>query len=121
MCERLSEVLSFLHHPDVAAEAGPVSLMAAWFEQCLNGLVYELFFRDDLYARNIHLFEETAKPENTPPALTALSDADKLAKLHVCFERTYDVNHPLRSQLFSLRSLEPIRIIEAEDAGKTKN
>ena len=106
----------FLHRPEVTTGAGggPVNLMAAWFEQWLNGLVYELFFRDELHARQLRLFEETARPDNAPPALAALSDADKLPALRACFERTYDVNHPLRGMLFSLRSLEPIRIIEGE-------
>ena len=63
-CERLAEALIFLHRPEVAAAAGPVSLMAAWFEQWLNGLVYELFFRAELHARHLRIFEETAKPAN---------------------------------------------------------
>ena len=115
-CERLAEALIYLHRPEVAAGAGaaPVSLMAAWFEQWLNGLVYELFFRAELHARHLRLFEETARPANAPPALAALADAAKLPALRACFERTYDVNHPLRAMLFSLRSLEPIRIIEGE-------
>ncbi len=116
-CERLAEALIFLHRPEVAAGAGaaPVSLMAAWFEQWLNGLVYELFFRAELHARHLRLFEETAKPTSAPPALAPLrDDPAKLAALQACFERTYDVNHPLRAMLFSLRSLEPIRIIEGE-------
>lgn len=115
-CERLAEALIFLHRPEVAAGSGaaPVSLMAAWFEQWLNGLVYELFFRAELHARHLRLFEETAKPANAPPALATLPDAKKLPALRACFEQTYDVNHPLRAMLFSLRSLEPIRIIEGE-------
>ena len=114
-CERLAEALIFLHRPEVAKAAGPVSLMAAWFEQWLNGLVYELLFRDELHARHLRLFEETAKPGNAPPALASLrDDPARLAALPACFERTYDVNRPLRAMLFSLRSLEPVRIIEGE-------
>lgn len=114
-CERLSDALIFLHRPEITKVAGPVSLMAAWFEQWLNGLVYELFFRDELHARHLRLFEQTAKPDNAPPALASLrDDSAKLATLRACFERTYDVNHPLRAMLFSLRSLESIRIIEGD-------
>ena len=94
--------------------------MAAWFEQWLNGLVYELFFRAELHTRNLHLFEETARPANAPPDLAALPNSAKLPALRACFERTYDVNHPLRAMLFSLRSLEPIRIIEGEEAAQDK-
>jgi hypothetical protein len=119
-CERLAEALIYLHRPEVAAGAGaaPVSLMAAWFEQWLNGLVYELFFRAELHARHLRLFEETAKPDNAPPRIAGIPSDGRLRALHACFERTYDVNHPLRAMLFSLRSLKPIRIIEGEEGAQ---
>lgn len=34
--------------------------MCAYFEQWLNGLVYELFFPDELHGRKLTLFAETA-------------------------------------------------------------
>ena len=76
-CERLAEALIYLHRPEVAAGAGaaPVSLMAAWFEQWLNGLGYELFFRAELHARRLRLFEETARPANAPPTPTSSPSA----------------------------------------------
>ncbi|MBI2890379.1 MAG: hypothetical protein HYY13_06290 [Nitrospirae bacterium] len=38
-----------------------IDLMKAYFEQWLNGLVYELFFPGELHARKLTLFDETAK------------------------------------------------------------
>ena len=86
--------------------------MAAYFEQWLNGLVYELFFPAELHTRNLHLFDETAKLN--PPALEQLSNAQKLTRLNELFEKAYDIKAPLRAMLFDLRSLETIRIIEGE-------
>jgi hypothetical protein len=85
-CGRLAEALIFLHRPEIAAGGGiaPISLIAAWFEQWLNGLVYELFFRNELRAHHLRIFEETARPANAPPVLTGLDDASKLSQLHTC-------------------------------------
>ena len=84
--------------------------MTAYFEQWLNGLVYELFFPAELHARNLRLFEATA--QLNPPALEKLSDAQKLTRLTEVFTQAYDIKAPLRALLFDLRSLETIRIIE---------
>lgn len=49
--------------------------------------------------------------------LPALEDVPKARRTEVVqetFERIYALNHPIRSCLFSLRSLEVVRIIEGE-------
>lgn len=115
LCGRLAEALTWLNSPEVVKKSGssaPTSLMAAYFEQWLNGLVYELFFADEFHARNLRLFDETAKPGNAPPDLSKLKELEKLQRLEALFQRTYDTNHPIRSMLFDLRSLETVRIIE---------
>ena len=112
--------MTWLNSPDVVRKSGgsaPSSLMAAYFEEWLNGLVYELFLSEEFHARNLRLFDESAKPDNAPPDLAKLKDVDKLKRLHELFERIHDANHPIRSMLFSLRSLETVRIIEE---GSTK-
>ena len=77
----------------------------AWF--------MKLFFADELHAHNLRLFDETAKPDNAPPDIAKLKGVGKIRNvLQSLFERTYDANHPIRSMLFSLRSLETVRIIE---------
>jgi hypothetical protein len=111
-CERLAEALIWLHRPGASTTSvdAPVSLMADYFEQWLNGLVYELFFTAELHSRNLHIFDETAKV--APLALAKLSDTEKLIRLTGVFKQTYDANATLRAMLFSLRSLETVRIIE---------
>jgi hypothetical protein len=112
-CEALATSLVELHKP-VAAGLPERGLMVSYFEQWLNGLVYELFFPAELHARNLHLFDETAKPENQLPDLNNVDAVAKFEKLKTLFQRVYDIKHPIREMLFSLRSIEEVRIIEGE-------
>jgi len=113
LCERLAEALICLHRPSPkSARDSDTNLIIGYFEQWLNGLIYELFFRDELHARKLKLFDETAKLN--PPKLAKLSEVDKMAHLRELFERAYDPSAALRGSLFDLRSLESVRIIEEE-------
>jgi adenine-specific DNA-methyltransferase len=111
-CEHLVDALIWLHRPRAAWKRSdaPLALMTAYFEQWLNGLIYELFFSGELHARNLKLFNETARLN--PPDLSAVSEGQKLSRLKELFEQAYETNAPLRAMLFSLRSLEVVRIIE---------
>src|SRR4051812_13694297 len=86
--------------------------MLGYFEQLLNGLVYELFFPDELHAHKLFLFDYTEKAKL--PALDGLPEAKRAAALQEAFERIYDLNHPIHSCLFSLRSLPTVRLIEGD-------
>jgi adenine-specific DNA-methyltransferase len=95
-----------------ATSAPRDSLMLGYFEQLLNGLVYELYFPDELHAQGLHLFDLIAKIET--PQWEAIREPERLARLRQYFERIYDTNHPLRGALHTLRSLETVRTIEGE-------
>ena len=82
------------------------------FEQLLNGLVCELFFLDELHAQKLLLFRYVE--EAKLPVLAEIPEARRLAVLRETFERIYDLNHPIRGCLFSLGSLETVRIIAGE-------
>jgi len=104
LCEALSSALIELHKPETASfpERG---LMVTWFEQWLNGLVYELFFPGELHARQLYLFAETAKfiPNATLPPKAFLE----------VFNASRDFKHPLRAMLTDLQSIEEVRLIES--------
>jgi adenine-specific DNA-methyltransferase len=112
LCDNLAQALIWLHGPATIRKARdvPVTSMCAYFEQWLNGLVYELFFPDELHGRKLMLFAETARLN--PPDLSTIPEPQKLACLHQIFEQAYDSQATLRSMLFSLHSLEVVRIIE---------
>jgi adenine-specific DNA-methyltransferase len=86
------------------------SLMLGYFEQVVNGLIYELFFPEELHNHKLFLFGivEEAKL----PVLEDIQESQRLAILRETFERTYDLNHPLRGALHALQSVELVRIIE---------
>jgi hypothetical protein len=87
-------------------------LMLGYFEQLINGLVYELFLPEELHGHSLFLFklvEEAQLPE-----LETIPESERLALLRETFERIYDLNHPIRGALHTLRSLETIRVIEGD-------
>lgn len=107
LIERLSEILIWLHSPKAPTDVPQRGLIAAYFEQWLNGLVYELFFSDELHARQLQLFAETAKL--APPRVGELRNSENLRAF---FLRAYDSKGRLRAQLDSLTSLEIVQLIE---------
>ncbi len=104
LCEALSGALIELHKPESATlpERG---LIVSWFEQWLNGLVYELFFPGELHARGLHLFAETAKllPESKLPRKA----------IPEIFTASRDFKRPLRAMLTDLQTIEEVRLIES--------
>lgn len=113
--QRLVEYLLWLHRDalpqeELAGSAG-ATLLAGYFEQWINALVYELFFPEPLHAVGLHFFH-IAEQANLP-ALSEIKGRE-LAALRVKFEELYAPNHPLRQGLFALDSIEEIRIIEGK-------
>jgi len=113
---RLVDYLLWLHHPLTVTGNPPEnprdSQMSGYFEQLLNGLVYELFFPDELHTQKLFFFRYVE--EAKLPVLSEIPEAKRLAVLRETFERIYDLHHPIRGCLFSLGSLETVRIIAGE-------
>ena len=87
-------------------------LMLAYFEQILNGLVYELYFPEEVHGAGLHLFDAVAKAKL--PAIETLPEEDRLPRLRTLFETLYDGTHPLRIALDKLQTLDTVRIIEGK-------
>ena len=109
LCESISTALIYLHRPE-AAPLTSRGLIVAYFEQWLNGLVYELFFPGELHARNLHLFDVTA----TLSLPTDPSVATYTEQLQAAFLLAHDLKQPLRGMLADLQTIEEVRIIEGE-------
>ena len=73
------------------------------YERLLNGLVYELFFPEDLHAKNIRLFDAC-----TAAGIREGMDAQAKAT------EIFHPRHPIYGQLFELQTLEVVRLIEGE-------
>ncbi len=84
--------------------------MLAYWERALNGLVYELYFPDELHAAGLHLFDIVEKAKL--PDINLTPESKRLDVLREKFEDLYDGNHPLRIALDKLQTLDTVRIIE---------
>lgn len=82
-------------------------------EQLINGLVFELFFQDELHAANIHLFDAC---EAAGIANLAELQGDALREAAEEMAATIFTNdHPIYAMLFDLQALEVVRIIEGKE------
>jgi len=88
------------------------TLMAGYFEQWVNALVYELFFPESLHAAGLRFFQ-LAEAANLVP-LTQMKPGTELACLRNKFDELYKPDHTLRQSLFALDSIEEVRIIEGK-------
>ncbi|KAA3517772.1 Eco57I restriction-modification methylase domain-containing protein [Agrobacterium vitis] len=83
------------------------------FEQLLNGFVYELFFKDDLHARGLTLFEEA---ERAGVGRLARLEGVELARAAESFADTdLAPGMRLRTMLSDLATLDVVRIIEGRE------
>ncbi|TKA97112.1 hypothetical protein FAZ78_07865 [Cereibacter changlensis] len=85
----------------------------ARFEQLLNGFVYELFFKEDLHARGLTLFDEAERA-----GLGRLSDLEgpELLKAAESFAATHLIpGARLRTMLSDVATLDVVRIIEGRE------
>lgn len=93
-------------------------LMRDYYEELLNGLVYELYLPEELHAAGLHIAEQVAGAElptlDADSGRSANRDARLLTALREKFEELYAPTHPLRALLQKLHTLEPIRIIECK-------
>lgn len=81
-------------------------------EQLLNGLVYELYFRDDLHTRSLHI--SNAAQAAGMEALAGL-EGKPLAAAAEAFAREHLApGKPLRVMLSDLQTLDVVRIIEGK-------
>jgi hypothetical protein len=97
---------------DPASQTTRDPLMVAYWERVLNGLVYELYFPEELHAAGLRLFDLVASA--ALPDVTALPEAVRLPRLRQKFEELHDGAHPLRIALDKLQTLDTVRIIEGK-------
>lgn len=83
------------------------------FEQLINGLVFELFFPNDLHRANIRLFDAC---ENAGVGkLATLKDKALITAANELAERIFATSHPIYGMLFDLQGLDVVRIIEGRE------
>lgn len=80
------------------------------FEQLINGLVFELFFPDDLHRANIRLFDACEKAGIGK--LSTLKDKLLVEAAQELADSIFASNHSINGMLFDLQGLEVVRIVE---------
>ena len=106
-------LITLAHHSfDSHISSARDPLMLAYWEQVLNGLVYELYFPEEINEAGLYLFNimETIQL----PDVNALPESDRLPRLRQKFEELYDGTHPLRIALNKLQTLDTVRTIEGK-------
>lgn len=111
--ETLVNILLLLHghftaDPDAQTTRDP--LLLAYWERLLNGLVYELYFPEEVRGAGLRLFELVEQA-----TLSNVDDIPELTRLKVLrakCEEIYEGTHPIRIALDKLQTLDTIRIIE---------
>jgi hypothetical protein len=96
----------------VSADTRSGTLLAGYFEQLVNALVYELFFPEPLHNAGLYFFRIAGETNLLP--LDKMKKGEELSELRAKFEELYATDHQLRRGLFALDSIEEIRIIEGK-------
>ena len=101
---------NFANNPAEQTTRDP--LMLAYWERVLNGLVYELYFPEEVHGAGLRLFELVEAAHL--PDVNALPESERLPRLRQKFEELHDGAHSLRIALDKLQTLDTVRIIEGK-------
>jgi hypothetical protein len=107
-----SELKDIPNRGEKLRETAEDKLMLSYFEQIIDALVMELYLPDELH-RYDKYFMKNMLTENLP-YLEELK-GDKIANLRVIFKRLFDKDHPVRINIYFLKTLEIVRIIRGEN------
>ncbi|MFZ2169703.1 MAG: Eco57I restriction-modification methylase domain-containing protein [Methylococcaceae bacterium] len=86
-----------------------LKLQTAYFEQIIDGLVFELYFAEEINAANKPIVKHLGELKPITEDMTA---EEKLAIIQSEFDRLYEPSHPVRNHLETLDSVEPVRIVK---------
>lgn len=86
-------------------------LLASYFEQIIDALVYELYLPDEIRTAGKEFFAPLMAERL--PALAEIK-GDKLTGLRQIFERLFHKDHIIRQNIFFLDTIESVRIIEGK-------
>ena len=83
-------------------------LQYSFFDQLINGLVYELYFSKEIKAAKKEILSPLGK---LMPISNAMSKEEKLAIIQQEFDRLYDPSHKVRNNIETLDSVNVVRTI----------
>lgn len=83
-------------------------LLSSYFEQLIDGLVYELYFPEEIQATGKELLPHIG---DLMPIEDKMSAEKKIATIQREFDRLYDPTHPVRNHLETLDSVPVVQTI----------
>lgn len=89
-------------------------LMPTYFEQVIDGMVYEIYFPELLKKHHREILKHLG---DLPELNDKMSDEKKLSLIKTVFNRLNEKDHPVRLNLFYMNSIPEIAIIEGKHAG----
>jgi hypothetical protein len=93
-------------------------LMVAYWERMLNGLLYELYFPEELHGTGLLLFDLAA--QSALPEVNKLPEAKRLKTLRAKFEEHNGSDNPLRPAPEKLSTQETISYYRRRGVNSTK-
>lgn len=84
-------------------------LIASFFEQIIEGMVYELYFPDLIKKHKREIIQHLGE---LPELKDEMSDAEKIRVCKEVFARLNDSNHPVKQNLEFMKEIPEIKLIE---------
>jgi len=111
---QVSHFVDYLHFINSIDSINFDTLIINYFEQIIDGIVYELYFPELLKKHNREIIKHLGE---LPEFTDNMSDEQKMKICKKVFDRLNDRDHPVRINLFYMNSIPEIAIIE----GKNEN
>jgi len=102
--ERLVDYMLWLKETQLAGSSPDLQLRIDYIDQIINGLVYELYFTESFKQSNMTLFEHLGD-------LPLLEEGAQKQIIGAVFQRLSHKEHPLRNNLFYLRTINEVKTI----------
>lgn len=115
--ERLVEYIIYLKQQTL--NTAQERLIPIYFEQILDGLVYELYFTETFERANLSLHQHLLDL----PVLdtTAVGDPSVYLAIKAVFDTLYEKNHLVRSAVFLMMSITEVKLIHDTVSHLDKN
>jgi hypothetical protein len=87
----------------------PADKMSFYFEQFIDGMVYELYFENEIKQAGCDILKYL---DDLPEINDEMADEEKMKIITKVFNKHYDKESPVRKNLFFMDSVEEVRIIK---------
>lgn len=106
--ESVQEVCATIVKWIIILKSSKERLVHTYFEQLIDGLVYELYFPEEIGAVGKEILPHLG---DLTPINEEMSTEEKLSIIRRTFDRLYDPRHPVRNHLETLDSVPAVRAI----------